>query len=124
MTVQRMQWKPIADINEVPKFTEADRECFTEIRDVLKKHNCLDRFGVMLVHRHFDINDDEEMMEYTDFDNRVLTIKPVKKADIDYNEVTTTNWKFTEGNEVVVCGCVCARTPSSHLGYHRKTNPS
>ncbi len=63
-------------------------------------------------------------MEYTDLDNRVLIIKPIKKAEIDYDEVTTTNRKFTEASEIVVSGCVCARRPDSHLGYHRKIQPS
>jgi hypothetical protein len=81
----------------------------------------LERFGISLIHRHFDIADDEEMMEYTDAQQRILTIKPVKKSDIDWENTTITNWKLTEGDEVARIGCGCARNSGGHLGYHRGT---
>jgi len=75
---------------------------------VLQRYGALDRFGISLIHRHFDIADDEELMEYTDVEQRTLTVKPVKKSDIDWQHTTITNWKLTEGEEVARIGCGCA----------------
>lgn len=121
VNVQPMQWKPVVDISTVSPFSPEDAQCFRELRDVLLKHNALDRFGISLVHRHFDINSDEEMMEYTDHENRTLIVKPVKKSEIDWEHTTITNWKLTEGEEVATVGCGCARNANGHLGYHRST---
>ncbi|MFO3723167.1 hypothetical protein [Pseudomonas sp. HLMP] len=121
VSVQPMQWKPVEDISSVSPFSPEDAECFRELRDVLQKYDALDRFGISLIHRHFDISEDEEMMEYTDHENRILVVKPVKKSEIDWNFTTITNWRLTEGAEVAVVGCTCARNSNGHLGYHRGT---
>lgn len=119
VSVQAMQWKPIEDIATVSPFSPEDTECFRELRDVLLKYGALDRFGVSLIHRHFDIAEDEEMIEYTDVENRTLTVMPVKKSEIDWQQTTVTNWKLTAGEEVAMTLCVCARNSNGHLGYHR-----
>jgi hypothetical protein len=120
LSVQAMQWKPIDDISAVSPFSPEDAECFKELRDVLLKFGALDRFGVSLIHRHFDIADDEEMMEYTDVENRTLMVIPVKKSDIDWQHTTMTNWKLNQGEEVATTLCGCARSSNGHLGYHRE----
>ena len=120
VSVQPMQWKPIEDISAVSPFSPEDAECFRELRDILQKYGALERFGISLIHRHFDVEADEEMVEFTDHKNRTLTVKPVKKSDIDWESTTITNWKFTQGDEVVAAVCVCARDLSGHFGYHRK----
>ena len=60
-------------------------------------------------------------MEYTDVAQRNLTLKAVKKSDIDWQDTTITNWTLTEGEEVARIGCGCARRSAGHLGYHRGT---
>lgn len=119
VNIQPMQWKPVADISAVDPFSPDDAACFRELRDVLLKYNALNRFGITLIHRHFDIAPDEEMMEFTDAENRTLIVKPVKLSDINWKNTTVTNWRLTDGDEVATVGCVCARNASGHLGYHR-----
>jgi hypothetical protein len=117
-----MQWGSLPYMGEadlVP-FSGADAECFRDIRDVLQRHGALKRFGVFLIHRHFDIADDEEMTECTDHEGRTLTITPRKKADIDPATSTPTNWIFTESEQVAAACCECARNTGGHLGRHRQ----
>ena len=93
LNIHAMQWQPVADISAVDPLLPADLACFRELRDVLQRYGALDRFGISLIHRHFDIADDEELMEYTDVEERTLTVKPVKKSDIDWQHAfSAPNW--------------------------------
>ena len=118
ITIQPMMWSETPDIGEVTEFSDDDTKCFREVRDVLKKYNSLDRFGLTLIHHHFDISEDEVLMESTDAENRVQTVRPVKLEDIEDHDVTITHWKLAEGDSVVMRTCVCARG-DGHYGYHR-----
>ena len=121
--VQAMQWGDIPDMGDsdlLPFSSDNDAECFREIRDVLKRHNALQRFGVFLIHKHFEIAEDEEMTECTDHEGRTLTIIPRKKADIDPSVTVPTHGIVTDTEQVAAACCECARNPSGHLGYHRQ----
>lgn len=119
VNVQPMQWKPVEDIAAVSPFSPEDAECFRELRDVLHKYGALDRFGISLIHRHFDVEADEEMVEFTDLESRTLTVRPVKKSEIDWKSATVTNWKLTQGGGIAATRCVCTRNLSSHFGTHQ-----
>lgn len=75
----------------VEQFSENDRECFEEIRDVLKRHGKLDRFGITLLHKHFELQEDEMLVENVDEENRIQTIQPMKKTKLKSWEVKS--WK-------------------------------
>lgn len=119
--VQAMQWGDIPYMGspKLQPFSPDDSECFREIRDVLARHRALKRFGVFLIHKHFDIDDDEEMTECTDQPGRLLTIAPRKKVEIDRDVTIPTNWIFTETEEIAAACCTCARNDQGHQGYHR-----
>ncbi|EAY31870.1 hypothetical protein [Microscilla marina] len=78
-----------------------DVACFEELREVLKKHQKLDRFGLCLLHKHFDVNEDEILVESCDVKNRTLTIQPEKTAaEARSNEtLLETNWRFSEDDK-------------------------
>jgi hypothetical protein len=63
VVMQPLQWKTLKDIDEVRRIDDSDSECLEAIRKVLEKHDCLDRFGVTLLHSHFDVAEDEMMLE-------------------------------------------------------------
>ncbi len=118
MQINAMEWGAVKDIDDVQKFSTADEECFKELRDVLEKYDALERFGINLIHKHFDLDDDEEMVEFTDHENRMLVIKPMKKADLAKTPVTVTNWQLCKGEKVSRRVCTCARTSQGHTGGH------
>lgn len=115
---QEMQWGMTPDISEVKAFDNEDYACFRDLRDVLKKHNALERFGITLIHRHFDIADDEMLVEFTDIEKRELLIKPVKKIKASKMDSMVTNWKLYEGDQIATVICTCARTHQGHTGGH------
>jgi hypothetical protein len=118
ISVQPMEWSKTADIEDVEPFSGKDAECFREIRDVLKKYDALERFGITLIHSHFTIGEDEEMVEFTDHENRTLITRPVNRSQIDDRQVTVTNWKLMDGDVVAMRVCSCARTNQGHSGGH------
>jgi hypothetical protein len=113
-----MQWSEIPDINQITEFSPEDEQCFREIRDVLKKYNALDRFGLTLIHSHFDLAEDEVMLETTDVEARAQFVRPVKKAALENEHYSITNWKLADGDQLVKRVCVCARTDQGHTGGH------
>lgn len=110
-----MQWALTPDISAVPPMSDRDRDCFRDLRDVLERHGCLDRFGVNLIHKHFDVADDEVLVETIDAENRVLTVRPMPKAELP--EGMETQWQLASGDAVQVCHGYCYYN-SGHRHFH------
>lgn len=109
------QHQDLLDINDVPPFRpEQDQPIFDEIKAVLTKHNALSRFGVCLLHRHFDVNEGEMLLEECDSITRTLTIKPVvlsQKPDLNFME---TNWRFDVEGASQACTLICVGSGGRH----------
>src|SRR5437868_4631260 len=73
------QWADLKELHDVEPINAGDLQCMAEIRDVLKKHGKRERFGVALLHKHFNMDAGEVLLELTDERARELSIKPVKK---------------------------------------------
>lgn len=119
LLIEAMQWSRLAHIDHVRPIDETDTECLEEIRLVLKKHNCLSRFGISLLHSHFDLADDEMLMETTDLAKREHWVRPVKKSDWEQNgkiNAQTTVVSFSENGMTQYCGCYTV------LGHHQGTH--
>lgn len=111
MTTQTLT---LPDISEVTPFNENDKPVMDEIISVLKKHNALGRFGVTLLHQHFDINSDEILCESTDVLTRTQTIKPIKKTELAQNDYTETSWRLDNGTVMTACVCIKFGNDHSH----------
>jgi hypothetical protein len=107
LNVSALQWSRLDHIADVKPIDDADAACLEDIRQVLLKHSALSRFGVSLLHRHFELNDDELMMETTDVDRREHWVRPVKRSWLAENGVTaqTTVVTFDERGFNQNCGC-------------------
>lgn len=108
----------LPDIDDCPPFSPEDEACFSELREVLKRHNRLSRFGVMLLHQHFTTREDEILMEYCDEAERTLTIKPVHRAELSPKSFRETNWRLDSMSSVGNCIQVCPHVGDSgtHTG--------
>ncbi len=117
LTLQPLQWSTLNHIADVKPIGDWDAACLEEIRTVLQKHNCLDRFGVALLHSHFNLAADEIMLETTDLDKREHWVRPVKNSFFEGTGVTvqTTVVTFDEHGYNQNCGC----DPRS-TGHHHK----
>lgn len=69
----------LPDITEVRPVDASDLPCLEELREVLERHGALERFGLNLLHDHFELDDDELLVEVSDPDTRTLTIRPVRE---------------------------------------------
>jgi hypothetical protein len=91
--IQPMVWRRERDIADVEPLSEQDAKVLGELRDVLVRHNAIDRFGISLLHKHFDLSEDERLVESTDLETRTLTLKPTSSKIED--RTITTAWRFT-----------------------------
>lgn len=62
----------LPDIEEVSPLSERDEACFREIKEILRQHDSLRRFGLCLLHEHFQTSDDEILVEVCDPETRTL----------------------------------------------------
>jgi phosphopentomutase len=101
-----------ANISEMPHITEviartsADDQLFKELYEVLKRHDADHRFGVTLIHKHYEVAPDEILMEYTDEEARIQTIKVEKIADVEMNGTIETSWSLKDGKVQMSCRCI------------------
>jgi hypothetical protein len=123
VVVQPMQWASTKDIHEVEPISDKDSEILHQLREVLVKHNAIDRFGVTLIHKHFDLQENEQLVEFTDVENRRLTIQPL--ADGEAINTIETSWKFSKEtggpHPLTVCVFRCyydAQPTPQHVGKH------
>ena len=112
------------DFNALPRIDEinpmdaGDEVCFQELRDVLKRHGKLNRFGVMLLHKHFDLNPGEMFVEYTNEMERTQTVRVINADDASPCGVTTA-WKLTDGSTMIECyPGVCTYRDGEHHRSH------
>jgi len=113
-----LQWSSLEDIDDVRPIDDSDAACLEEIRLVLSRHKSLDRFGIALLHSHFQVGDDEMMLETTDVGQREHWVRPVKKSDLEQAglEPQTTIVCFDERGAAQYCACM--RDKDGHTGGH------
>ena len=106
------QWNHLSDINDVKPLDNNDRNCLAAVSDVIAKFGCLDRFGVNLLHRHFEMSDDEILVEQVDEAGRKLVTEPVKVDSVrdrmSSAYETQWHWRRDAGGEVsLICILRC-----------------
>lgn len=105
-------------ISEARPLQNSDHKLIEEITEVLKKHDALSRFGLVLLHQHFPINHETEVLvESTDEEGRVQMTRPVPKKELSSLEYTETSWRFDTGEPLMAC--VCVKGPWGHSHYGR-----
>lgn len=116
------------DLSDIDPIGEADRACLEEVRDALARHGRLDRFGLTLLHDHFQLEDDELLVETCDPETRTLTIAPEVITEPSGPEfrLVETNWRFSPEGDVVA-GLVCKNgcfvdLKDKHKRTHQRVN--
>jgi len=111
------QWAPLEDIDDVQPIHDGDYACLAEIRDILTKHGKRDRFGVALLHSHFEMASDEVLMEYSNKKDRILTIKPGKPEA--GRKIVETIWALRDGDNAQMLHAqqICV-PPTNHDSRH------
>jgi hypothetical protein len=110
----------LLDIHDVEARNENETVAFSEMREVLRKYGLEKKYGITLLHKHFDLAEDEVLVEYTDIENRTLTSMPIKVGTIPSNVLIETTWTLDQdiamGNCITVCYYDAQR--NGHVGKH------
>lgn len=113
------QWSKLPRITEIErKLDEGDVQCLREVAAVLRQHGREWRFGVNLLHSHFELSDDEVLLETSDPDDQSLWIRPVTKDEVANDDVTPTAWCLASGEPQM--GCVCKNFGGDHRHQHMR----
>ena len=120
VVVQPTQWSELEHMDSIRKdFSEKDAACLADIRKVLAQHDALDRFGVMLLHKHFDLASDECLLEEIDAEARTLTVRPVQSNMI--GDAVQTQWRLSSISPLQWCESFCNRMSNGdHRHGHQK----
>lgn len=84
--------------------TADDMACFSDIRAVLQKHGKLERFGVTLLHKHFEMKEGEVLLESSDQQNRTMILEP-KIIDTDDMAAIDTQWYLGKAMPLALVKC-------------------
>ncbi|MCE6978588.1 hypothetical protein EI534_14600 [Pseudomonas frederiksbergensis] len=113
--LEAVQRGVLLDIDDIQPLEDADYAALKEIGDVLRLHKFTDRFGVCLLHKHFDLNEGEELIEETDIAKRVSITRAQKISVLDERTIETM-WRFPESMQA---GTKCVQT-CVYLNGHSK----
>lgn len=97
---------PLPDIREVQSYSDSDKALFAELKSVLERYNAASRFGVMLLHSHFPVANDEVLCESTDIGARQQTVAPVLKSELSKQQHIVTSWRLDLDEPLMGCVCV------------------
>lgn len=108
------------DFADVPPVSADDDALFADLREVLLRHNAIDRFGVSLLHSHFEVGDDEQLVESVDEQNRVLTVRPERLNEDAAEGAVATSWRFVADDPRPVARLICwpARDTDGNIVGH------
>ncbi len=105
MNTQTKNWNDLPGLMETHILTNHDEKCLEEIKSVLERYDLTNKFGVSLLHKHFEIAEDEVLLEKNDPITKELILRPVKitnNMDLDY---AVTQWRFDGGVRYGCCYC-------------------
>lgn len=118
IVVQPTQWANLPDMNDIdPSLDASDAACLAALREVLQAHGKLDRFGVNLLHKHFELDDDECLIETIDTQSRVLTVKPIARSALP--AAVPTQWNLSSRDPLQWCEAYCNYSGGTHHNGHQ-----
>jgi hypothetical protein len=116
--LEASQFNELLDIDEVQPLSADEMPFVEEFKQLLQKHDKLDRFGLTLLHRHFDLADGEILLEETDTNRRVQEIRPIRAESLPAGTAMETAWRFDEDTKMF-CMLFCINTSGNHVWNHR-----
>ncbi len=116
LVVRPIQWMNVEDLHDCAPLADDDLACMQDVRAALEKHGKLDRFALHLIHKHFDVANDEILVEYSDAATREQYFRVEKTDSPGARQSIPTTW--TLDTIEPMARCVCATRSSGHLGRH------
>ena len=119
VVLEPVQWRRVLRIEDLEPICDDDYEVLKEVREVLLRHGYQDRFGLCLLHKHFDLAPGEMALEETNERSRTSTIRVVPEETC--RDAMETAWHFSNATEVRAgrnCDIKC--NPFGLTGHSRK----
>ena len=91
-----------------------------EIRQILKKHKALNRFGLTQMDSTIQLPKDQVMTESCDIPNRQLHSIPTAKGN-SVKKTVETQWSLNHSHLLKQCTETCNPGPEGHGGKHVQT---
>jgi hypothetical protein len=121
MKLQGLKWSELPKVEDMQSFPEIDPRCICGIYNILKKYKLQDRLGIAMLHKHFELADDEFLLETTDVQKRTQLIRPARKEDYagqNGKSASATIVKLVEGGSgVSMLGCAYCVKYRTHHGH-------
>jgi hypothetical protein len=111
----------LTDIHVTPRRIADDDACIAEIKAVLKRHSLDKKYGLTLLHKHFDLEPGEIMVEHTDVRTRTLTSRPEKAGSIPEENLIEVTWSLDSDTLMAGCMWKCFYTSGAtppHSSHH------
>lgn len=116
--LEALQRGALKDIDDVRPLDDTDYAILKELGDVLRRHKCAERFGICLLHKHFDLAADEELIEETDSDARV-SVTRVQKIAAQNGDSIETMWRYTDDIHAIT---KCVKRCNYNYGHKKEHN--
>jgi hypothetical protein len=99
---------------QIAPLSKNDEACIKEIKDVLTRHGALHRFGITLLHEHFQLAPTEILVESCNDTKRELFTRPVELSKMEIANTIETSWRLDSEKELAQCiqRCECASNNS------------
>lgn len=112
-------WSRFPHIGNVSPISERDEHILAEIQSVLERHQALNRFGVTLIHRHYELNEGEIVLESTDIERRQQIVEVRSEAEVlAEGNVISTQWVFDASRNGMACKLYCDYRDYAHQQRH------
>ncbi|MEM9554506.1 MAG: hypothetical protein AAGC60_09615 [Acidobacteriota bacterium] len=116
LVLESVQWSTLDHVDEIEPINEKDLAILEEIRGVIDRHGYHNRFGVALLHKHFEVHAGEVALEETDEEARISTVRVVEDNGEDANRIGTM-WRFKQDSLGPVSVTVCERQCDYNRGH-------
>lgn len=98
VVLETIQWTRLQQIEDLKPISDDDYEVLKELREVLLRRGYQDRFGICLLHKHFDLQPGEAALEESDESARTSTIRVVPKYLA--KGAMETAWSFSRTEDI------------------------
>ncbi|WP_082837066.1 hypothetical protein [Labrenzia sp. OB1] len=95
LDVQPLSSRNLPSFDHAEPLAHGDEAFLQDIVGVMEKHGNLGRFGLCLIHDHFDVGVDEILLETNDPETRTLHLETVKLADLNA-DMKFTSWDVSK----------------------------
>ena len=89
-----MGWNGLPDADSAQPLGDDDLQLVAELRELLARHDALDRFGLVLLHSHFELTPDEVLVETVDREARTLSVRPVNREELKGGSLLPTSFRL------------------------------